>query len=175
MKVSAELNYLRMAPRKVRLVAAAIRGKRVPDAERTLRFLTRRAARPLEKLLASAVANARHNFRIERSDMLTIADIRVGDGPTLKRSRAGAFGRQFPIGKRTSHVTLTLEAAGAAPPRPVLQPAAPQPIVVPRSEAAPESASARHGGEGRRLSRERATPLKRSTDFVRRMFRRKAI
>src|SRR3989338_8241261 len=97
MKITAELNRLRIAPRKVRLVADAIRGKRVLEAERILRFAVRRPAHPLLKLLRSAMANARANFRIAATDPLFISEIRVDSGPTMKRIRAGAQRRVFPI------------------------------------------------------------------------------
>lgn len=110
MKITAELNLLRIAPRKVRLVADAIRGKRVLEAERILRFAVRRPAHPLLKLLRSAIANARANFRIAATDPLFISEIRVDSGPTMKRIRAGAQRRVFPIAKRTSRILLVLES-----------------------------------------------------------------
>lgn len=117
MKITAELNYLRIAPRKVRLVARAIRGKSVPDAERALKFLVRRAASPLEKLLRAALANAKQNFQVSDPELLVVSDVTVNQGPMLKRSRPRARGRAFPIHKHTSHVRLVLEAAGRVAPK----------------------------------------------------------
>ena len=108
MKITANLNHLRMSPRKVRLVADFIRGMDVKEAETQLRFLTKRAAEPVLKLLNSAVANASHDFDIEK-DNLYISEIQINEGPTLKRWRARAMGRAAPIMKRTSHINLVLE------------------------------------------------------------------
>lgn len=107
MEIIAKLNHLRIAPRKVRKVAALLNGKEVLSAERELEVLPGRVAKPLAKLLASAVANATHSFRIEREN-LKIKRVVVNGGSPLKRSRPRAFGRAFPIWKRTSHVTLSL-------------------------------------------------------------------
>ncbi len=97
-----------MSPRKVRLVADLVRGMDAKKAETQLKFLTKRAARPFLKLLNSAVANASHNFDVEK-DNLFISEIQVNEGPTLKRWRARAMGRAAPIMKRTSHINLVLE------------------------------------------------------------------
>ena len=109
-QVRATLQYLRMSPRKVRLVANMIKGMDVAKAEEQLNFLPRRATLPLLKLLKSAIANAEHNFRLSKKG-LRIASITVDGGPILKRGRARAFGRSFLIRKRTSHVTLILEGS----------------------------------------------------------------
>jgi len=106
--VIAKLNYLRLAPRKVRLVANLIKGMRVKEARVQLKFCPKRASQPLLKLLNSAVANAEHNFQL-KEDNLYISKITVDQGPSLKRWRPRAFGRAFPIMKRTSHITLVLE------------------------------------------------------------------
>ena len=108
MKVLAKLNYLRMAPRKVRLVADLIRGKTVEKAQTILNFLPKKAARPLLKLLDSAIANAHHNFQLEK-DNLYVSKVRVDEGPKLKRWRPRARGQAFEIQKKTSHITLILE------------------------------------------------------------------
>ncbi len=98
-----------MSPRKVRVVANAIKGKSVREAENTLKFLGRRPKFPLEKLLKSAVSNAKHNFNID-SSLLMVKDIRVDTGPTLKRRLPRARGMTSPIKKRSSHVTMVLLA-----------------------------------------------------------------
>lgn len=109
MEIKAELNYLRMSPRKVRLVADLIRGMGTENAAATLRHLPKRAGDPVLKLLKSAIANAKHNFQIENDRGLFIREIRVDSGPILYRSRPRAFGRAAPIRKRTSHLTLLLD------------------------------------------------------------------
>ncbi len=169
MEIRTQLNYLRMSPRKVRLVADAIRGKSVPEAEVALRFLARRAAAPIAKLLATAVADARQNFQILSPASLVIRRISVDGGPTLKRSRPRAMGRAFPIRKHTSHITLFLESRGETPKRRKRKHAD---IAVVEGEA-PVGSVGREGSHD--AFRERPKVATKPTDFVRRMFRRKAI
>lgn len=107
MKVKAILNYLRIAPRKVRLLTNLIQGKKVEEARAILNFSLKRGSRPLLKLLESAVASARHNFRLEE-ESLWISEVRVDEGPKLKRWRARARGRAAEIQKKTCHITLIL-------------------------------------------------------------------
>ncbi len=110
MDVKAFLRNLRIAPRKVRLVVNLVRGLSVAEAEARLSFLRREAARPVLKLLRSAIANAEHNFKLERSSLL-IKSITADSGITLKRSRPRAHGRAAPIRKRTTHIALVLSDA----------------------------------------------------------------
>ncbi len=107
MEAFAKLRYLRQSPRKVRLVADAIRGLAVLKAESKLKFAPQYAAVPLLKLLNSAVANAEHNFKMKK-DNLFIQEIRVDMGPALKRWKPRAFGRASGIRKETSHITVVL-------------------------------------------------------------------
>lgn len=111
MKIKAKLRHLRVAPRKVRLVADLIRRKSVKEAEVLLNFCKKKAASPLLKLLKSALANAKNNLNIEESS-LYISKITVDEGPKLKRWRARSRGRAFEIQKKTSHITLILETKG---------------------------------------------------------------
>ncbi len=108
MQANATLRFLRIAPRKVRLVADLVRGKPVQDALSTLRFTPKSASLPVRKLLESAVANAENNHGLD-IDTLWVREIRVDEGPTLKRFRPRAQGRAFQIMKRTSHVSVVLE------------------------------------------------------------------
>lgn len=108
MKIKASLKYLRISPRKVRLITNLIKGMNVEEAKIRLQLLIQRASRPLLKLLNSAVASAKHDFDIEEKN-LYISKIITNEGPTFKRSRARARGIAFPIMKRTSHVILELE------------------------------------------------------------------
>ena len=105
--ITASLKNYRIAPRKVRLVANMIRGKSVIQAENILSGAVKKATSPLGDLLASAVANASHNHKIEK-DALFVKEIRVDQGYVLKRSQPMARGSAFPIKKRTSHVSITL-------------------------------------------------------------------
>ncbi len=103
----AEARYVRTAPRKAQLVANEIRGRTVPEARTILAFLTRDAARDVEKVLNSAVANAEANHGLVGDELLVSAAY-VGAGPTLKRWRARARGRVARIRKRTCHITIEL-------------------------------------------------------------------
>ncbi len=117
MNVRASLRFLRLSPRKVRLVADLIRGMPVAAAERQLQLNPQGASRPILKLLRSAIANATKNFSLER-DGLTIWRITVDQGPTLKRYRPAAFGTAHPVRKRSSHITVIL----ASPDKPAKKP-----------------------------------------------------
>lgn len=104
----AFLKNYRQSPRKVRLVANAIRGKRVPDALMALSVLPKRATTPLKKLLLSAVANAKQGSDGKDMQLLFVKEIQVNKGVTLKRSMPRAMGRATPINKRASHITIIL-------------------------------------------------------------------
>ncbi len=101
----AELNNYRQSPRKVRVVADAVRGKKVEDALTTLSFIPKRAALPIQKLLNSALSNAKN---LSLSEGLIVKELRVDNGPTLYRRRPRSRGMANPIRKRTSHVTVVL-------------------------------------------------------------------
>src|SRR4030066_233417 len=100
MQVTAKLRYLNIAPRKVRLVADLIRGKSAEEAQAILNFTVKRATKPLEKLLKSALANAKNNFQLETSN-LHISKILVDEGPKLKRYMPRARGQAYEIQKKT--------------------------------------------------------------------------
>ncbi len=104
-QVRATAKYVRMAPRKVRMVVDQIRNKSVEQALETLQFSTRSAAEPVAKVVRSAVANAENNNSL-RSENLVIAAAYVDEGPTLKRIRPRAKGSASRINKRTSHITV---------------------------------------------------------------------
>jgi large subunit ribosomal protein L22 len=136
----AEARYVRTAPRKAQLIAEQIRGRPVPEARTILAFMTRDAARDVEKVLASAVANAEANHGLV-GDELYVSLATVGAGPTIKRWRARARGRVARIKKRTCHITIALALPeGAETPAPA--PAAPEakPRPAPRKKAEPEEA-----------------------------------
>jgi large subunit ribosomal protein L22 len=108
MQVSAKAKYVRMSPRKVRLVVNAVRGLEIVDAQNQLRFMNKAAAEPVLKLLNSAVANAEHNFKLKLEN-LYIHTITADGGPTLHRWKARARGRAAPIRKRTTHINIILD------------------------------------------------------------------
>jgi ribosomal protein L22 len=105
--VNARARYVRVAPRKARLIADQVRGMHVDDAKTLLRFSTRGAARDIAKLIDSATANAEANHDLV-ADELRVADITVDEGPTLRRYRPRALGRATRINKRTSHIHVAL-------------------------------------------------------------------
>jgi len=108
MQVKAKLNYLRIAPRKVRIATHMVRGKKVEEAKLLLRFSLKKSTKALEKLLDSAIANAKNDFDLA-SENLKIAEITVDEGPKLKRWRPRSRGRALQIQKKTSHITIVLE------------------------------------------------------------------
>jgi large subunit ribosomal protein L22 len=147
-EVRASAQYLRVAPRKARLVVEHIRGRPVPEARTVLAFTPRAAAREVEKILASAVANAEANHGLIGDDLIVSAAY-VDEGPVIKRWRARARGRVARIEKKTCHVTIRLapaEADGAAARRPrttqdtAVEPEA-QPAEEPKAEEKPRRAS----------------------------------
>ena len=113
-EVRAQAKWLRMSPRKARLAVEHIRGRSVPEARTVLAFTDRAAAREVEKVLRSAVANAEANHGLI-GDELIVATANVDEGPTMKRCRARARGRAARIEKRTCHITLTLTTLEALP------------------------------------------------------------
>lgn len=108
-QVTAQLNYLRTSPRKLRLLADLVRGKKVTRALNNLALLNKKQAKFLTKLLNSAVANAKHNHSLA-VESLVVKTITVDGGPMIKRFTPKAHGRATPVRQRTSHVNLVLEA-----------------------------------------------------------------
>ncbi len=108
MKAKAVAKYVRISPQKARLVVDLIRGKKAEEADITLSFTHKKAARIIRKVLKSAIANAGQNPNIDEN-VLYVREIFVDQGPTLKRWRARAQGRATPIKKRTSHITVVLD------------------------------------------------------------------
>jgi large subunit ribosomal protein L22 len=148
-EVRAEARYVRAAPRKAQVVVEQIRGRTVPEARAILAFMTRDAARDVERVLSSAVANAEANHGLVGDD-LYVSHATAGAGPTLKRWRARARGRVARIKKRTCHIRIELaetEGLVAAPPaeeklkrapRKKAEPAEPPAAAEPAPEPEPE-------------------------------------
>lgn len=108
MEAKALARQIRISPQKARLVADLVRGKDVGTAINTLRFMPKKGARILRKIIESAVANASQNEAID-VDTLYIKTIFIDGGPTMKRIRPRAMGRASRILKRTSHITVVLD------------------------------------------------------------------
>jgi large subunit ribosomal protein L22 len=106
---TARARYVRMAPMKVRRVVDLIRGLPAVEARNLLRFAPQAASEPVDKVIASAMANAEHNHQLD-PETLWIAEAYVDEGPTLKRFRPRAQGRAYRIRKRTSHITVVVES-----------------------------------------------------------------
>ena len=107
--MKAKAKYVRIAPRKARLVADEVRGKSYEEAVALLQFTNKRAARIIGDVVESAAANAEHNDDVDPYELF-VQEIRVDDGPTIKRYRARAMGRATMIRKRTSHISVALGA-----------------------------------------------------------------
>lgn len=107
MDIHARLSFLRIAPRKVRLIAKELCGLSVDQATTVLQYLPQRSSAHLLKLLRSAVANAKHNYEID-ADKLFVREVRVGGGAKLKRFMPRAKGSAYRIEKKTSHIDLFL-------------------------------------------------------------------
>ena len=123
MEATATLRYLRITPRKVRVVADLIRGKNVSGALAQLAFVEKRAAEPLAKLLRSAVANAEVASKNQVDvDQLRVKSLMVDQGPSLRRFMPRAMGRAFKVLKKTSHIALTVSDE-AAPKKKRIKPA----------------------------------------------------
>ena len=107
METRAVAKYVRIAPRKVRIVIDLIRGKGVDEALSILKYTSKAASAVLTKVVSSAAANAENNFDMDRTDLI-IAEAYVDQGPTLKRVRPRARGQAFRIQKKTSHITVVV-------------------------------------------------------------------
>ncbi|HWP97429.1 MAG TPA: 50S ribosomal protein L22 [Syntrophomonadaceae bacterium] len=108
MESRAIARYLRVSPFKARQVANLLRGKDVKEAIGILRYINKKAAPLINKVLKSAVANAEHNFDMD-SDALFVAEIYINEGPTIKRMQPRAYGRADVRRHRTSHITVVLK------------------------------------------------------------------
>jgi large subunit ribosomal protein L22 len=140
MRTTAQARFVRVSARKAGLVLDQIRGKSVADALAILQFTRRAAARLVEKVLRSAVANAEHNHQVRNLDDLRVVVATADRGPSLKRVQPRAMGRAFFIRHRTSHLTIGVsdEVNGAAAP------------ARPPAERPTTNAEARPAAKGRR-------------------------
>ena len=167
--VRAQAKWVRMSARKGRIVAEHIRGRSVPEARAVLAFTPRAAAREIERVLASAVANAEANHGLH-GDTLVVKTAVIDEGPTLKRWKARARGRVARIKKRTCHITVTLEpgAVVGAPPSRAAKPkaeAAPVTEVAATAEAAEQPKRTKPKAEKAAVApKKKAAPRKKKTE-----------
>jgi len=171
-EVRAAAKWVRITPRKARLVVEHIRGRTVPEARTMLAFSERAAAREIDKLLRSAVANAEANHNLIGDD-LVVKTVYVDEGPTIKRWRARARGRAARIRKRMCHITITLGPATTATVTraPELEaPAEEKPKRAPRRKAAPKAEAEtkpkaeKKPAAKKPATRKRAAPAKKKTE-----------
>jgi large subunit ribosomal protein L22 len=166
-EVRAQAKWVRTAPRKARLVVEHIRGRTVPEARTVLAFTTRAAARDVEKVLRSAVANAEANHGLVGDDLYVSAAF-VDEGPTLKRWRARARGRAARIHKHTCHITIRLapvpqagfEEAKTPPKRPRSESTEPRPKTSTKAKPTPQEPQAAAAEKPKRAR----TPRRKKTE-----------
>jgi large subunit ribosomal protein L22 len=155
-EVRAQAKYVRMSPRKARLVAEHIRGRSVPEARAVLAFTSREAAGALEKVLQSAVSNAESNHGIAE-DRLYVKATYVDGGPVLKRWRARARGRVARIRKRTCHITVMLAETSVAPAAAKPEPAKAEQAETPK----PKRAGTKKAATAKKTASKRKAPTKK--------------
>lgn len=185
---TAQLNYLLIAPRKVRLIANTIKGMTIAEAQAQLLLRPHRAAEALLKLLNSAVANAKNNHQLA-PEMLKVSSIRVDGAPVLKRSLPRAQGRATSIFKRMSHITIELtelEAAKTprftivAPEKKEAAPAKPKKAPTRKASKAEQAADIEHTKPEKKTAdvkeqKDNQQGKQGSHGFVKRFFNRKSI
>lgn len=165
MPVTAKLKYLRISPRKVRLIADLIRWKKIEEAQIILKFAKKRGAYPLSKLLNSAIANAKNNFQLDPKN-LYISKITVDEGPKYKRWMPRARGAAYEIQKKTSHITIVL--AEIAPVKKIKE------TKKRAIKKEPSFVKATEGKEKPRFKKEEKTLRPKPTRGLKRIFQRKA-
>jgi large subunit ribosomal protein L22 len=136
-EVRAQAKWVRTSPRKARVVLEHIRGRTVPEARTVLAFTPRAAARDIEKVLKSAVANAEANHGLSGDDLVVVAAF-ADEGPVLKRFRPRARGRVGRILKPTCHITIRLAEPAKRPVPKVPEKAAEEPVAEETPKAAPK-------------------------------------
>ena len=158
MRTLARARFVRVSARKAGLVLDQIRGKSVGEALATLQYTPRAAARIVEKVLRSAIANAEHNHQVRNLDDLRVVHAVADGGPSMKRVQPRAMGRAFFIRHRSSHLTIGVsdETNGAARPVPPPRESAPA-----ARQAGPAGAPAASGASA--ATKERAAARPRTT------------
>ncbi len=181
MEVKAQTKFIRMSPRRTRLVADLVRDLDVEKALTQLQFMPKAAARPILKLLKSCIANAVNNFHLEK-DNLYVKTITVDGGPVLKRWQPRAFGRATPIRKRSCHIIIILsekKESGKIIEQPKTELEKPKVVgtlkELQKEKAIEKATEKEKTGEGKKLVKtELATKeLKKSKGFLKKFFSRK--
>jgi ribosomal protein L22 len=163
--VRAQAKWVRTSARKARVVAEHVRGRSVPEARAVLAFTPRAAARDIERVLASAVANAESRDDLRwRGEELYVASIAVDEGPTLKRWRARARGRVARIKKRTCHITVTLAQAEIVEAPAKLKRGAPKAEPTPKPAAQPTSETTTEEPKAEQKPKPKRAPRRKKTE-----------
>jgi large subunit ribosomal protein L22 len=165
MRTYARARFVRLSARKAMLVLDQIRGRPVGEALATLQFTPRVAARLIEKVLRSAVANAEHNHQVRDLDTLRVVQATADGGPSMKRVQPRAMGRAFFIRHRTSHLTIGVsdELHGTARPAPPPR-RGPARRATPPAEAAPAAPRAEPAKAGARSKRPAAASTRKAKE-----------
>jgi large subunit ribosomal protein L22 len=171
MEVKAKLSNLRIAPRKVRLVADLIRQKRAKEALTILNFTVKKASHPLQKLLNSALANAKNNFQLN-PDNLYISKITIDEGPKYKRWMPRARGSAYEIQKKTSHITLILDEIKVGARKKKIGKTAKE---TGKTKEIKETMAAKEERRGWKELAKREMPKPKEVKGIRRFFQRKAV
>ncbi|MDP3901803.1 MAG: 50S ribosomal protein L22 [bacterium] len=161
---TAKINFLHIAPRKMRLIASTLKGLSVTEAEAQLLLRPQRAARALINLLRSAVANAANNAKLNR-DKLVVVNIKVDQGPMIKRFLPRAMGRATPIQKKMSHVTIVLAESEKIK--------ASRFVISPPTKKEKKAKTKKVVSSPKTATRE--IPKKERSGFFKKMFRRKSV
>jgi large subunit ribosomal protein L22 len=157
----AVAKHVRISPTKARRVVNLVRGLPAKDALTVLQFAPQAASEPVYKVLASAIANAENNERLD-PDSLLVSEAFVDEGPTLKRFRPRAQGRAYRIRKRTCHITIAVESVvTAAPGRPAKSAPAAK-ATAPAKAAAGTAAPAKKAAKKAAAGEEAAAPAKKA-------------
>jgi len=168
MKVKAELKYLRIAPRKTRLIVDLIRRKKIGPAQAILSFAVKKGAEPILKLLNSAIASAKNDFQLDPEN-LYISKITVDEGPKYKRWRPRSRGMAHGIQKKTSHIKIVLEE--------VVEGKKVEKETI-KENIKEKPASAKSSSEAKpkfEAKRELETPKPKAQNKIKKFFRRKSI
>ena len=157
----AVARHVRISPMKARRVVNLVRGLPAKEALTVLQFAPQAASEPVYKVLASAIANAENNERLD-PDSLLVSEAYVDEGPTLKRFRPRAQGRAYRIRKRTCHITIAVESVVAAPARPAKK-AAPA-ASTPADTTAAETAAPAKKAAAKKAPAKKAAPAEEGTE-----------
>ncbi|MBI3589153.1 MAG: 50S ribosomal protein L22 [Candidatus Liptonbacteria bacterium] len=163
----AKLNYLRMTPRKIRLVADVLKGLSVNEAEAELLMQKKRAAKSLLKLLRGAVANAKNNQHLDPAKLI-VKNVRVDQGPMIKRYLPRARGSASPIQRKMSHITLVLEESDSIkPPRFTI-------VIKKKSKTPSDKKPKKAGKEKIEHEKPETAPKRKKSGFFQKVFSRKS-